>query len=98
MSVSDRPSSIKNWTGTISVLVTIITAGAAIVARFSALEEAKTIAVENIRDLQQRVGAIERSNAMLERVHSLEKSDVELHTELIQVREELRELRSKLRR
>lgn len=95
---SDAPSSARhNWSGAIGIVITIVTTGAAIVARFAALEEAKENAVDVMRDYGSRLSALERSTTYLERIHNLEKLNAEQQLEIKQMLEEMRELRTKRR-
>ena len=95
---SDRPSSGKrDWTGAVSIGITLLTSGAVIVSRFSALEEAKRIGIETDREQNARITALENSNAMLERIHRIELENAELHSSVEALREELKELRAKRR-
>ncbi len=84
-----------------SVLVTWITiaaAGAGIVARFVAIEEAKTNHVAVLADLQSRVGTMERSNTVLLEVQSLKRDIAVLNTQLSGLAEQLQDLRERERR
>jgi hypothetical protein len=95
---SDRPPNGKReWTNLIGVALTVITTGAAIVLRFGALEEAKAIAIKNLQDHEARISALERSSALLERIHNLELLNAAIRTEVEAMREELRELRNRRR-
>lgn len=94
---SDRPSEKHPWSGAITIIITIVTTGATIVARFAALEEAKDNAVEVMRDHGSRLSALERSTTYLERIHNLEMLNAEQQEKITQMGEELRELRAKRR-
>lgn len=75
----------------ISVWIAIVSALAAGVARFSALEESRTIQQSIAADHSQRLKTLELDRSSLEREHTIELSINELKFKIEQLRQELHE-------
>jgi hypothetical protein len=92
---SERPSGKREWSGIVTVLITVGTTLTAIVLRFGALEEAKENAIKALTNHERRIADMERNNALLERIHLLEIANVEMKAELRGLRDEIARIRIK---
>lgn len=94
MSSSLRPG--PDWAKHVGVLVTVVALGAALVARFSALEEAKQIAIEKntaqdrvLEKQEDRIRALETARALEQQMADM-KADIAALKAQVNARDEQR--------
>lgn len=93
MSLSDPPRSKRDFWGWATLAIVVGSAAYAIVASFVSLQHDQADATRQLVRFEQRLERLERDRELMDRIQGLEKSLVEMRSEVQWMSEDVKDLK-----